>query len=257
MSKEITLGDWLKGIGEGGCVCLEYSAETRLYHATLQQHGHVKECPYRTPEDALQALCEAYHRDDDALLDLDRSAKWNAAHGPDGVAGLCDGEAGVVVCRDGALVLVEKVTCQDDVWTRPDPGYPRQAPDAPATVAVPNTFETGLPAVYPNPPAEPTTDEEGELDAPEPSRAECLKASLESLLSAYMNYPAGSPGEDTLRNHLLKVLVESVAYLLEWQDAKEEGMRKAIRERLAGYAGRPIETSIKEEAETDATEESD
>ena len=146
--KTITLADWLKDIlarhnGDNAdfavtvAACGDGSGE---FLAFLDQ-GKFITCD--SPEDALQALAEAVCGPD-VLLDIGRSAAWEKAHGPDGVAGLCEGEAGVVVCRDGALTLIEKVVCQDGEWVRPDPGYPRQYP---------NTFETGLPFAYPDPPS--------------------------------------------------------------------------------------------------------
>jgi hypothetical protein len=225
--KEITLGDWLKGLLDAG----QYIAMTMTgdgFRAVVEDAGRIVlgTGPLPTPEDALQALCEAYHRDEDALLDLDRSAKWRAAHGPDGVAGLCDGEAGIVVCRDGALHLVEKLPYPDSGYVRM--GVPFKSPDGdiaivefsdqPWLVANPDSDATTAANVRP---IETSLEDESELDSTEPSPAEYLKASLESLLAAYMNFPAGSPGEDTLRNHLLKGLVEAVAYLLDQHDAKE------------------------------------
>jgi hypothetical protein len=241
MTKTITLGDWLKGLNDSHWIP-EYAKAARIPgnaivsfwendDGTFTAESGWSESRGPTPEDALQALCEAYHRDPETLLDIGRSAKWTAAHGPDGVAGLCDGEAGVVVCRDGALHLVERVPYLSRASLRQlgflSPDAPAAANERPretspeADASQPNTFETGLPAVYPNPPAEPTTDEEGELDAPEPSRAECLKASLESLLEGFLGFPTGSAGEDTMRTHLLNVLVEAVVYLLEQHDTKE------------------------------------
>ena len=102
--KEITLGDWLKGMQQGIGITIEPGNK----FAVIASYG-LTSVPGPTPEDALQALCESYHGDPDALLDIGRSRKWEQAHGPDGVAGLCKGEAGVVVCRDGALHLVEKL----------------------------------------------------------------------------------------------------------------------------------------------------
>ena len=103
--KEITLGDWLKDINES----LQLLCEHANGSYTARWIGGFTIRTRSTPENALQALCECYYHDDDTLLDIGRSRQWEEAHGPDGVAGLCDGEAGVVVCRDGALYLVEKL----------------------------------------------------------------------------------------------------------------------------------------------------
>ena len=100
--KEITLGDWLKDINES----LQLLCEHANGSYTARWIGGFTIRTRSTPEDALQALCECYYHDDDTLLDIGRSRKWEQAHGPDGVAGLNEGEAGVVVCRDGALYLL-------------------------------------------------------------------------------------------------------------------------------------------------------
>lgn len=65
-----------------------------------------------SPEDVLQATVEKLFGED-VLLDLDRSTKWRQVHGPDGVAGLCDGQAGIVVCRDGGLTLLRVLTTEE------------------------------------------------------------------------------------------------------------------------------------------------
>ena len=108
MSKEITLGDWLKGMGPGVVTVGWLGHGNNTFRAVYECFGSRQEVEGDTPEDALQALCEAYHRDEDALLDIGRSAKWTAEHGPDGVAGLQEGEAGVVQLKGGALHLLER-----------------------------------------------------------------------------------------------------------------------------------------------------
>ena len=97
--KEITLGELLANHAPKG-ITLLYGRGG--YAATA---GSSTVACYNHAEDALQAICVSLCGPD-ALLDLGRSRKWEQAHGPDGVAGLCDGEAGVVVCRDGALYLL-------------------------------------------------------------------------------------------------------------------------------------------------------
>ena len=100
--KEITLGELLANHAPKG-ITLLYGRGG--YAATA---GSSTVACYNHAEDALQAICVSLCGAD-TLLDLGRSRQWEQAHGPDGVAGLCDGEAGVVVCRDGALYLVEKL----------------------------------------------------------------------------------------------------------------------------------------------------
>ena len=107
--KEITLGELLNrtttqthGIGVGIAVDPGHVGEPFAWaYGIGQVYGD-------TPEDALQAMCELACGPD-ALLDLGRSRQWEEAHGPDGVAGLCDGEAGIVVCRDGSLHLLDRM----------------------------------------------------------------------------------------------------------------------------------------------------
>jgi len=151
MSKTITLGDWLKGAH-----CIEVFVPTNrpgAHFSARDNDGHIADGT--APEDALQALCEAYHRDEDALLDLGRSAAWQQAHGPDGVSGLCDGEAGVVVCRDGALHLLDRFPAKshfvwaqniEDLRTMVDQAADVVPLDGSGDLSVRNTFEPDPPS---------------------------------------------------------------------------------------------------------------
>lgn len=159
-TKTITLGDWLKG-----CTIINV-ANNPHYGYKATSIGFSGTGP--TPEDALQALCEATCGEG-TLLDLDRSERWIRECGPDMVAGLADGEAGVVVCKDGKLVLVDRLSMRTvaniaDAATRrigrgtitgPTPYTHTYRPGRnaePDTPAGPcrNTFPTGLPVVYPD-----------------------------------------------------------------------------------------------------------
>jgi hypothetical protein len=135
--KTITLAEWLKGIG----VAI-YGADDGLFTARLFNRSGFGTGP--TPEGALQALCGATCGPD-TLLDIGRSEKWQQAHGPDGVAGLCEGEAGFVICRDGALRLQKRMSVPAGAKPFCVMGY-----DEVLVEPAPNTFPTGLPVVYPD-----------------------------------------------------------------------------------------------------------
>jgi len=112
-TKTITLADFLDGLDYA--VMLLGDSNTDQFHA-IATNDELTSTDGDTPEDALQALAEATCGPD-TLLDIGRSEKWQQAHGPEdwwtqfGID-LADGEAGVIVRRGGALVLVEK-RCED------------------------------------------------------------------------------------------------------------------------------------------------
>jgi len=196
--KTITLGDWLKGMTR---MVAGLGANGFYAAAEVGPTTYIGEGP--TPEDALQELAETVCGPG-TLLDLGRSAKWAAAHGPDGVAGLSEGECGVVEVKDGALRLMETlgtpeyhtegdqliveyrkapndtaglaegewgvVVCREgklllddkitpEIMERIGPFFSRRVRDNDTpTARAPNTCETGLPVVYPDPPAETRTE---------------------------------------------------------------------------------------------------
>jgi hypothetical protein len=236
-AKDVTLADWLKAMGGR----IEIAAKLGVGF-TAHIPGIVR-VDGATPEDALQALTESYYDDEDALLDIGRSAKWTAEHGPDGVAGLVEGELGVVALRDGALHLVEKMPYEAaSAWHyvpgggflrvpeephNPDPAVPplQGCPCSTFIVddsaTVPLSEETmsaaddilGRCRIAPDVTVGIPASAFGLQDGP--PKSECLKASVESLLEGYLHAHAGGPAESTLHSHLLKVLVEAVVYLLE------------------------------------------